>query len=612
VLTERAVNTDIRTLKLVADALRERHEFFSSIEIPARIDAAVGTTVAETDTDGIDAATLGGWLVETFEDEQFGERVDELATDEEAAVDEADLLASAVERRADGPAADWTAIAATFVETLQQELVSADSDGRPTLHTLGLDALRDGSFESAEAYLRLSCDLAHTLGDRSTEADSLVALGHLGVQRDQYDMAESNYEEGLDIAREIDARSTEADSIAGLGTVAISREAYELAETYLQESLDIKRLVDDTSGEATALASLGDLAAERGNYETAIDQYTEALPLFADCGDTSERIQTYRCLVEAEVDRGETAAAIERCEEALALFDDGEFSGVDETDRWFRTTRARLAGDPDAVDSLYAEALGYIREDDDPAAFELLDGLWDCREGFDPGTEPHSRCLRAGVALAAYHLLLETDAVPAAQRTIVSELDDHRAALSEPADTLFEFVKSEGAARDLEIDTDGVDATEPTIDELEQLTYGAFLTRITETPSPAELYSSVLTSIVDGDASPSEIVERCLVAVQNDAAADDSRAVLGARLLTEAYRELFDFQLPTDRADALQRIEANREALSEPLAALFDQLSTGSASADPETLSNGADRSDPSLVDIERLVVARMIERLRD
>jgi len=590
------VNTDIRTLKLVVDGLRERHEFLSPIEIPTRIDAAVESAVAEVDTDGIDAE-LGDYLVETF--------------DEERAVDEAELLASAVERRADEPDVDWTTIAATFVETLQQELVSVDTEGNPSLHTLGVDELRAGSFDDAGVYLRLSLELARARGDRRSEAESLVSLGHLAVQRDDLDTAETNYEEGLDIAREIDAQSTEADSIAGLGTVAISREAYELAETYLKESLDIKRLIDDTSGEATALASLGDLAAERGNYETAIDQYTEALSLFADCGDTSERIQTYRCLVEAEVDRGDDAAAIERCDEALALSDDGEFSGVDETDRWFRTTRARLAGDPDTVDSLYAEVLGYIREDDDPAAFELLDGLWDCREAFEPGTEPHSRCLRAGVAFAAYHQLLKTDAVPAAQRTIVSEIDDHRAALSEPADTLFEFVKSEGADRDLEIDSDSVDTDDPTLEELERLTYGEFLTRITETPSPSELYSTVLTAIVGGDASPSEIVERCLLALQDDDAADDSRAVLGARLLTEAYRELFDFQLPTDRADAFRRIEANREALSDPLATLFDQLSTGS-SADPETLSDAADRSDPSLVDVERLVVARLLERLQD
>ena len=609
-LTERAVNTDIRTLKLVVDGLRERYEFLSPIEIPARIDAAVGTTVEEIDSDGIDAAALGGWLVETFEDEQFGERVDELADNEEAAVDEAGPLASAVERRADEPDVDWTTIAATFVETFQHELVSVDTEESPRLHTLGVDELRDGSFDDAGVYLRLSLEIARTLDDRWTEADSLVALGHLAVQRDDLDTAETNYEEGLDIAREIGARSAEADSIAGLGTVAINREEYDLAETHLQESLDLKRFLEDRSGEATALASLGGLAAERGNYGTAIDQYTEALALFTDCGDTSERIQTHKCLVESEVDRGETAAAIERCEEALALFDDGEFSAVDETDRWFRTTRVRLAGDVEAVDSLYAEALGSIREDDDPAAFELLDGLWDCREGFEPGTEPHSRCLRAGVALAAYHQLLKTDAVPVAQRDIVEEVSLTREALSEPAEILLEFVTSEGADRNLEIDATGVDTTS-TIDGLERLAYAEFLTRISETPSPSELYSSVLTAIVGGDASPSEIVERCLVAHQHDDATDDSRAILGARLLAEAYRELFDFQLPTDRADAFQRIDANREALSEPLAALFGQLSTGSA-ADPEALANGADRSDPSLIDVERLVVARILEPLQD
>ncbi|MEA1929933.1 MAG: tetratricopeptide repeat protein [Euryarchaeota archaeon] len=607
------MNTDIRTLKLVVDGFGERHEFLSPIEIPARIDDAVETAVAEIDTDGIDAAALGDRLVETFEDEQFGERVDELAADEEQAVDEVNLLASAVERRADeGSVVDWTTIASTFVRVLQEELVSPDTEAHPSLHTLGTDTLRDGAFDDAGVCLRLSLEIARTLDDRRIEAESLVSLGHLAVQRDDLDTAETNYEAGLDIAREIDGRSPEADSIAGLGTVAISREEYELAETYLEESLDIKRLLEDRSGEATALASLGDLAAERGNYETAIDRYTEARQLFADCGDTSEHIQTHRCLVETEVDRGDEEAAIERCDEALALFESGELSSTDEPDRWFRTTRARLAGDPDAVDSLYAEALGYIREGDDSAAFELLDGLWDCREGFAPGTDPHSRCLRAGVAFAAYHLLLKTDTVTVSQRSIVGEIADSREGLSEPADTLFEFVRSEGADRELRIDTAGVDTTDPPLDDLERLAYAEFLTRITETPPPSELYSSVLTGIVSGDASPEEIVDRCLVALQDDDAVADSRAILGARLLAEAYRELFDFQLPTDRTDALRRIDANREGLSEPLAALFDQLSTESTATDAETLQDAANSSEPSLIDIERLVVARLLDRLQD
>jgi len=615
------VNSDIPTLKLVVDALRERHEFMSAIDVPARIDTASKTTVSELAV-GLDPATLADRLRETFEDEQFVERVDELAADEDRTIDEdrtldeAALLAAAIERRADGPAnraqaADWTAVATTFVEALRRELVSPSDDGVPTLRALGIDALRDGAFEPAEAYLWASLGTARRLGDRSTEAESHVGLGHIAIQHDHLDAAERHYEEGLDIAREVDARSIEADSIAGLGSVAMSREAYEMAETYLRESLDIKRLLGDESGEATALASLGDLAAERADFETAVDRYTEALPLFATAGDTGERIQTHRCLVDCEIDRGDDAAAIERCDEALALFDDGEFAETAETDRWFRTTRVRLAADADAVDSLYAEALAEMRENNDPAAFERLDGIWNCREAFDPRTTAHSLCLRAGVAFAAYHLLLDTD-TELTRRTLVDELDSHREALSEPADTLFEFVISEGADRDLDIDTAGVDAADPAVDELERLAYSEFLSRISETPPASELYSSVLTAIVGGNASPSEIAERCLVVLQDDDAGDDSRAVLGARVLAEAYRERFEFRLPVDRADAFQRIEANRTALSEPLAVLFDQLSTGSTATEPEALVDAADRSDPSLVDIERLVVALFLEELQD
>ena len=94
------MNTDIRTLKLVVDALRERPDFLSAVEIQGRLAAASESTVSELDT-GLAPATLSDRLRETFADEAFVERVDELASDEERAVDEPELLASAIGQRVD-------------------------------------------------------------------------------------------------------------------------------------------------------------------------------------------------------------------------------------------------------------------------------------------------------------------------------------------------------------------------------------------------------------------------------------------------------------------------------------------------------------------------------
>jgi tetratricopeptide (TPR) repeat protein len=660
------VNIGYRTLKLVVDGHQGRHEHLSETEMTDRIETA-GQEAGETVTAdaGLDATVLANQLAAVVVDDQFIETVDEVADHDGLIVGEATAVAEALERQVDDEALDtelsdegWKRAAAAFITALQRELVSTETE-TPSLVDSGRVVLQDGAFETAKTYLELSRDIAREVDDSAAEAAALVALGDHGLRSGALETAEGFYQAGLDIAREIgdshteamalagvgnvalqredletadefhresleiaremDDRSTEANSLASLGTIAGSRGAYEMAEQYLEESLDIKRLIGDDVGEATVLASLGNVAMGRDADEIATQRYTEALEQFAATDQSRERIQTLENLVTIERNRGNDAAAIDYCDDGLALLADTDLSGLDEADRWFRTTRAQLTGDPGAVDALYRAALDRISEDNAPAAFELLSGVWECRESFEPGTEPHGLCLRAGVGFAAYHLLLDTDSVETTHTELVAEISSHRAALSEPATVLYEFVKSGGADRDTEIsvddvdsDADGIDAEELPIDDLERRTYAAFLSRITETPPPAELYSRALTAIVQGTHEPREVVQLCLVAwEQRDDVDGERQSILGSMLLAEAHRETFDFNLPNDRQETFDWIADNRSVLSEPMAGLFDQLATGSTETTPDGLLAAADQEEPSLADVERMAVARFLDALQ-
>jgi len=59
------------------------------------------------------------------------------------------------------------------------------------------------------------------------------------------------------------------------------------------------------------------------------------------------------------------------------------------------------------------------------------------------------------------------------------------------------------------------------------------------------------------------------------------------------------------------RSPENRELLSDPIAALFEYFDTGATEHDPETLREAADREDPTLVDLERIAVARLLTALQ-
>jgi hypothetical protein len=58
-------------------------------------------------------------------------------------------------------------------------------------------------------------------------------------------------------------------------------------------------------------------------------------------------------------------------------------------------------------------------------------------------------------------------------------------------------------------------------------------------------------------------------------------------------------------------VREHRELLTEPIEALFEYLDTGATDHDPDALREAADGEEPTLVDVERIVVARFLTTLQ-
>ena len=648
------MNTDRRTLQFVVGSLQATDGPLAAVDLSGAV-ARAAEDAAETASETTDAAALSDRLCDALAADRFADRVDEPLLETEAGTTEptsqtdaeteaAPMLADAVaESRSDDEAAlaDADGVAETFLAELQEALVAAD-DGSglvevgaaahrrgaietaraafelareiaretdaaaaaATLAGLGDVALQDGAASDAEQWYRESLDRAREADDEAAEATALAGLGNVALQEDALDAAEEYHRESLEVSRAVDDQSTEANSLASLGTIADRRGNDDTAETYLRESLDLKRLVGDEMGEATARASLASVEENRGAYAAAADQYATAAEGFAATGRTDGRLEALQGLVDCRQADDRPAAAAETCGEALDVLAETDVADGASYRRWFRTRRAELTGNAEALAARYEQALELIADGNDPGAFELLGELWEGRSAFESGTTAHGHCLRAGVAFAAYHLLLDEPAVDTDPEAIVDAVEAHQEALSEPAAILLRFVRSGGADRELEIDPEGT-AAEDSLDAVERRTFAGFLDRISETPSPSELYAGVLASIADGDGDLQAVVQRCLVAWQDGE--PDARPVLGVGLVAEAHRERFDIRLPFDRETVVDQVEANREALSKPLAALFERLTTGSTDTTPEELIEAADTDDPDVGDAEGVVVARLL-----
>ena len=649
------MNTDRRTLQFVVGSLQATDGPLAAVDLSGAV-ARAAEDAAETASETTDAAALSDRLCDALAADRLADRVDEPPLKTEAGTTEptsetdaeaeaAPMLADALAESRSGDEAalaDADGVAETFLAELQEALVAADDGSglvevgaaahrRGAIETaraafelareiaretdadaaaaailagLGDVALQDGAPSDAEQWYRESLDRAREADTEAAEATALAGLGNVALQEDALDAAEEYHRESLEVSRAVDDQSTEANSLASLGTIADRRGNDDTAETYLRESLDLKRLVGDEMGEATALASLASVEENRGAYAAAADRYATAAEGFAATGRTDGRLEALQGLVDCRQADDRPAAAAETCGEALDVLAETDVADGGSYRRWFRTRRAELTGDAEALAARYEQALELIADGEDLGAFELLGGLWEGRSAFEPGTTAHGHCLRAGVAFAAYHLLLEEPAVDTDPEAIVDAVEAHQEALSEPAAILLRFVRSGGADRELEIDPEGT-AAEDSLDAAERRTFAGFLDRISETPSPSELYAGALASIADGDGDLQAVVQRCLVAWQDGE--PDTRPVLGAGLVAEAHRERFDIRLPFDRETVVDRVEANQEALSEPLAALFERLTTGATDTTPEALIEAADTDDPDVGDAEGVVVARLL-----
>ncbi len=450
------------------------------------------------------------------------------------------------------------------------------------------------------------------IGDRSGEAKSLGSLGNIALQRGEFDAAEEYHERSLSIKQEIGDRSGEAKSLGSLGTIARDRGEFDAAEEYHDRSLSIEQEIGDRSGEAKILHSLGIIALQRGEFETAKNHYQSALAIFAELGQVREEIQTFQNLVRTAEGLNDEAAAVEWVERGLTQLDDLDLAGLDEEQRWFEIRHVRLDGDEDDLEGLYLTALKRLGAGKFEAASDLLEGVWDCRASFAPETDAYEICLRAGVGYAAPMLQYDSDAAADVIDTVRETVESHRDKLSEPAAALHDLLVDDATDHDLEALREPADREDPDLDDLERFAYADLLEQLVGESKPLEIYVPTLRAIATGEAEFEEVVNSCLGAwdQHTDVEGDQYRAALAAGVVLEVHRE-FAAELPRDRESVFGVVREHRELLTEPIEALFEYLDTGATDHDPDALREAADHEEPTLVDLERMMVAGFLTTLQ-
>lgn len=191
------------------------------------------------------------------------------------------------------------------------------------------------SFQSNQEALRLYREL----GNRSQQAEALVALGSISNALDDYSQALYFLNQALLIFRETKNRYGEAATLNNIATVHDNTAQYEQALNLYQQALSIYQENSDPRYEGFSLIStgrtygnIGQIYYKLGQYQQALASYQLALNIFRELGVRQNESTTLSNIIrqdegitlsnigQAYIASGAYPQALENLQQALVIF----------------------------------------------------------------------------------------------------------------------------------------------------------------------------------------------------------------------------------------------------------------------------------------------------
>ena len=179
-----------------------------------------------------------------------------------------------------------------------------------------------GDYPAAASLLDQALALYRTLGDRLGEANTLHDLGHVRYQTGDYPAAASLQEGALALFRALGDRLGEANSLHDLGRVRYQTGDYPVAASLLDRAVVIYRDLGSRHGEALGLQDLGRVRYLTGDYPGAASLQAQALALYRVLGSRIGEAIGLCELGRLRYLTGDHQVAASLLERALALYRD--------------------------------------------------------------------------------------------------------------------------------------------------------------------------------------------------------------------------------------------------------------------------------------------------
>ncbi|MEM6765134.1 MAG: tetratricopeptide repeat protein [Bacteroidota bacterium] len=224
------------------------------------------------------------------------------------------------------------------------------------LHNLGIIALEQRDWSSAEGYYQNALAIYKEYQDRYSQAATLHHLGRVAEEQRDWSSAEGYYKEALAIYIEFLDRYMQAIPLHQLGIVAEKQRDWSSAEGSYKEALAIKIEYQDRYSQASTLHHLGIVAGAQGDWSSAEGYYKEALAIKIEYQDRYSQASTLQLLGVVAQRQGDWSSAEKYYKEALAIF-------IEYQDRYSQAKALHLLGRVAQEQGDWSSAEGYYKED---------------------------------------------------------------------------------------------------------------------------------------------------------------------------------------------------------------------------------------------------------
>jgi predicted ATPase len=188
------------------------------------------------------------------------------------------------------------------------------------LFAAGVLAGEQGDYDSADALIRQSMNIALELGDKQCAAVSLNALAVHARDRGDAEVACSLYEESLALWRELGDQKAAARCLSNLANVVKLQGDYARARSLYAECLLIFHELGDWTGVAWSTNYQGDVARDQGDFAAAQTLYERGLEIFRELGDRWGIAGTLADLGSLAREQGNYSATTSLYRESIKIF----------------------------------------------------------------------------------------------------------------------------------------------------------------------------------------------------------------------------------------------------------------------------------------------------